>query len=102
MDPGAPGGHASAGERGFGAATPFYAFPEAHWPRLRTTNGIERLNGEIKRRIRAVGSFPNRASALRLITAVALRVTEAWGKRRYLDLSLLESKGGIQSSLEGC
>lgn len=79
-------------DRGFGAATQFYAFPEAHWPRLRTTNGIERLHGEIKRRIRAVGAFPDRASALRLITAVALRTTEAWGKRRYLDLSLLESK----------
>jgi transposase-like protein len=79
-------------ERGFGAATQFYAFPEAHWPRLRTTNSLERLHGEIKRRIRAVGAFPDRASALRLITAVALRTTEAWGKRRYLDLSLFESK----------
>ena len=38
-------------ERGFGAATQFYAFPEAHWPRLRTTNSLERLHGEIKRRI---------------------------------------------------
>ena len=36
-------------ERGFGAATQFYAFPEAHWPRLRTTNSLERLHGEIKR-----------------------------------------------------
>ena len=79
-------------ERGFGAATQFYAFPEAHWPRLRTTNGLERLHREIKRRIRAVGAFPDRASALRLITAVALRTTEAWGQRRYLDLSLLESQ----------
>ena len=79
-------------ERGFGTATQFYAFPGAHWPRLRTTNGLERLHGEIKRRIRAVGAFPDRASALRLITAVALRTTEAWGQRRYLDLSLLESQ----------
>ena len=77
--------------RGFDAATQFYAFPEAHWPRLRTTNGLERLHGEIKRRIRAVGAFPDRASALRLITAVALRTTERWGSRRYLDLSLLEN-----------
>ena len=77
-------------ERGFGAATQFYAFPEAHWPRLRTTNSLERLHGEIKRRIRAVGAFPDRASALRLITAVALRTTQLWGGRRYLDLSLLE------------
>ncbi len=77
--------------RGFDAATRFYAFPEAHCPRLRTTNGLERLHGEIKRRIRAVGAFPDRASALRLITAVALRTTERWGSRRYLDLSSLEN-----------
>ena len=72
-------------ERGFGAATQFYAFPEAHWPRLRTTNSLERLHGEIKRRIKAAGAFPDRASALRLITAVALRTTHVWGDRRYLD-----------------
>ena len=78
--------------RGFAAATRFYAFPKAHWPRIRTTNGLERLHGEIKRRIRAVGAFPDRASALRLITAVALRTTESWAARRYLDLSLLDSE----------
>lgn len=78
--------------RGFPAATRFYAFPKPHWPRLRTTNGLERLHAEIKRRIRAVGAFPDRASALRLITAVALRTTESWAARRYLDLSLLDSE----------
>jgi transposase-like protein len=49
-------------------------FPEPHGRRIRSTNGLERLHGEIKRRIRAAGAFPDRASALRLITAVALRV----------------------------
>jgi putative transposase len=78
--------------RGFAAATRFYAFPKPHWPRIRTTNGLERLHAEIKRRIRAVGAFPDRASALRLITAVALRTTESWAARRYLDLSLLDSE----------
>jgi transposase-like protein len=78
--------------RGFTAATRFYAFPKAHWPRIRTTNGLERLHGEIKRRIRAVGAFPDRASALRLITAVALRATESWAARRYVDVSLLDSE----------
>ena len=72
---------------GFAAATQFYAFPKAHWRRIRSTNGLERLHGEIKRRIRVVGAFPDRASALRLITAVALHVTSIWGDRRYLDLS---------------
>ena len=77
---------------GFAAATQFYAFPEAHWPRLRTTNSLERLHGEIKRRIKAAGAFPDRASALRLITAVALKTTQVWGQRRYLDLSLLQTQ----------
>jgi transposase-like protein len=74
---------------GFAAATRFYAFPEAHWRRIRSTNGLERLHGEIKRRIRAVGAFPDRASALRLVTAVALRTATVWADRRYLDMSLL-------------
>jgi transposase-like protein len=75
---------------GFAAATHFYAFPEAHWHRIRSTNGLERLHGEIKRRTRAVGAFPDRASALRLVTAVALQVTAIWTDRRYLDMSLLK------------
>ena len=58
---------------GFAAATQFFAFPGAQWKRLRSTNGLERLHGEVKRRIRSVGAFPDRASALRLITAVADR-----------------------------
>ena len=74
-------------ERGFGAATQFYAFPEAHWPRLRTTNSLERLHGEIKRRIKAAGAFPDRASALRLITAVG----------PHTDLSLLQKQEVAQS-----
>lgn len=85
-------------ERGFPAATQFYAFPEAHWTRLRTTNGLERLHGEIKRRIKAAGAFPDRASALRLITAVAIRTTTIWGDRRYLDLSLLKTHEVAQAA----
>jgi putative transposase len=76
-------------ESGFSAATQFYAFPKAHWRRIRSTNGLERLNGEIKRRIRSAGAFPDRQSALRLVTAVALRVTAIWAARRYLEMSLL-------------
>jgi len=79
-------------ESGFEAATRFYAFPKAHWHRIRSTNGLERLHGEIKRRINAVGAFPDRGSALRLVTAVALNVTAIWTDRRYLDMSLLKSK----------
>ena len=79
-------------ENGFAAATQFYAFPKQHWHRIRSTNGLERLHGETKRRTRAVGAFPDRASALRLITAVTLQVTAIWAERRYLDMSLMNSK----------
>jgi transposase-like protein len=81
-------------DNGFAAATHFYAFPREHWHRIRSTNGLERLHGEIKRRTRAVGAFPDRASALRLVTAVALQVTAIWTDRRYLDMSLLKVKEG--------
>ena len=76
---------------GFAAATTYFAFPKAHWVRLRTTNGVERLHREIKRRTRAVGAFPDRASALRLVTAVAIAATAIWGDRQYLDMRLLEA-----------
>jgi putative transposase len=79
-------------QEGFAGATVFYRFPAAHWKKIRTTNGLERLHGEIKRRIRAVGAFPDRASALRLITAVALKVAAIWGDRRYVDVALLEQE----------
>ena len=72
----------------FSLATAYYAFPKKHWVRVRSTNGLERLNNEIKRRIKSVGAFPDRASALRLITAVALRITGIWAERRYLDMTL--------------
>ena len=78
-------------EGGFSAATQFYAFPKEHWVRIRSTNGLERLHGEIKRRIRSVGAFPDRQSALRLVTAIALEKTQVWSDRRYLDMSLLKN-----------
>ena len=77
---------------GLAAVTTFYAFPPSHWKKIRTTNGLERLHGEIKRRTKAIGAFPDRASALRLITAVALKVATIWGERRYVDVSLLENQ----------
>jgi len=75
---------------GFSDATVFYDFPSAHRKRIRTTNSLERLHGEIKRRIKSVGAFPDRESALRLVTAVAVRSAAIWSDRRYLDMSLLD------------
>ena len=62
------------------------AFPESHRRRIRTTNALERLNQEIKRRSRVVRIFPNRGSCLRLVTALAVEQSEEWVTgRRYLD-----------------
>jgi transposase-like protein len=67
------------------------AFPESHRRRIRTTNGLERLNQEIKRRTRVVRIFPNREACLRLVTALAVEHSEEWlTGRRYLDMRELE------------
>jgi putative transposase len=66
-------------------------FPESHRRRIRTTNGLERLNQEIKRRTRVVRIFPNREACLRLVTALAVEQSEEWlTGRRYLDMGELE------------
>jgi putative transposase len=69
------------------------AFPESHRRRIRTTNGLERLNQEIKRRTRVVRIFPNREACLRLVTALAVEQSEEWlTGRRYLDMRELEEQ----------
>ena len=64
----------------------FASFPAPHWSKIWSTNSIERLNGEIKRRVRVVGIFPNDASALRLITAVCVEQHDEWlvAEKRYI------------------
>ena len=66
-------------------------FPRERWRRIRTNNAIERLNREIRRRTRVVGTFPDGRSALMLVTARLKYVAESsWGSRRYLDVTLLD------------
>lgn len=66
-------------------------FPMQHWVRIRTNNAIERLNREIRRRTRVVGTFPDGHSALMLVAARCKYVAESgWGRRRYLDVSVFE------------
>ncbi|HSH77580.1 MAG TPA: IS256 family transposase [Herpetosiphonaceae bacterium] len=55
-----------------------FAFPEAHRRLIRTTNGLERVNQEIRRRTRVARLFPNEASCLRLVTAVVMEISEEW------------------------
>ena len=63
-----------------------FNFPASHRRRLRTTNLVERLNEEIRRRTRVARLFPNEASCLRLVTAVVMEIAEDWqtAEKRYL------------------
>lgn len=65
-----------------------YQFPKEHRKKIRTSNGMERVNREIKRRTRVAVLFPNKESALRLVTGVIIEIHEDWvtGKQ-YLDMS---------------
>ncbi len=66
------------------------AFPSEHRKRIRTTNGLERLNSEIKRRSAVVRVWPNREACLRLVTALCVEQSDEWvSGPRYLDMELL-------------
>lgn len=69
-----------------------FDFPSAHRRRIRTTNGLERVNREIRRRTQVVSIFPNEASCLRLISAILMEIDEAWQTgKRYLTFESKES-----------
>ena len=67
-------------------------FPSEHWARIRTNNVIERLNREIRRRPRVVGTFPDGNSALMLVCARLRHVAGTqWGNKKYMNMKPLET-----------
>jgi len=67
-----------------------HALPEHHRKRMRSTNMLERLNEEIKRRTRVIRIFPNEASCVRLVSALAMETNEEWIGRKYLEMNAVE------------
>ena len=65
----------------------YRASPKDHWKKIRTTNGLERINKELKRRTRVVGAFPNDESFMRLAVSILIDINEEWlTGRKYLTM----------------
>ena len=72
------------------------SFPKAHRQQIHSTNPLERLNAEVKRRTDVVGIFPNEAAIVRLVGALLLEQNDEWQlQRRYLQLEGLQA--GLQA-----
>jgi putative transposase len=85
--------------------TAFTSVPVSHWKKIWSTNPLERVNKEIKRRTDVVGIFPNEAAVLRLAGAVLLEIHDEWAiaERRYLaegSMALLDRAGDDGSTKE--
>ena len=77
-------------EDGIEETLTYMNFPYQHWTRIRTNNTIERLNREIKRRTKVIGTFPDGNSALMLVCARLRHVAGSeWGSKRYMNMDHL-------------
>ena len=72
----------------------YMEFPEEHWTRIYSTNPLERLNKEVRRRTHVVGIFPDVSSVLRLVGSVLMEVHDEWqvGRRYFSKSSMLKLK----------
>ena len=77
-------------ETGIDEMLTYMDYPAQHWNKIRTTNLIERVNREIKRRTRVIGAFPDGQSALMLVcTRLRYIAGTDWGAKRYLNMQHL-------------
>jgi len=86
--------------KGIAETLTYMDFPTEHWMRIRTNNTLERLNREIKRRTKVVGTFPDGQSALMLVCARLRHVaSHEWGSKRYLNMQHLYSMALSEESI---
>ena len=69
----------------------YMAFPREHWTQIASTNPIERVNKEIKRRCDVIGIFPNEEAVVRLVGAILLEQNDEWSvqRGRYMTLETI-------------
>jgi putative transposase len=79
----------------------YFSFPEAHWKQIRSTNPLERLNKELRRRVRVVGIFPNDASVLRLVGMLLVEQHDEWAvSRKYFSTASMAALHVETAALE--
>jgi transposase-like protein len=85
-------------ENGAGDSLSYMAFPREQWQQLHSTNILERLNREIRRRTDVVSIFPNRDALLRLVGAILMETDDEWhvGQKRYFSLSSMHRIPGFE------
>ena len=90
-------------EDGIEETLTYYVFPSEHWLKIRTNNMLERLNREIRRRTRVVGTFPDGESALMLVCARLRHVAGTqWGVKRYMSMKPLEQMDQEKHGTDDC
>jgi transposase-like protein len=82
-------------EENLADALSFLAFPQTHHKKIRSTNVLERLNKEVKRRTKVVGAFPNVGSVLRLLVPLAVDTNAKWLDRKYVSWENLEHNQNV-------
>jgi len=80
----------------------YFAFPQAHWRQIRSTNPLERLNKELRRRVRAIGIFPDEASVIRLLGSILVEQDDEWreAQRRYFSAQSMAQLEPVPNAAE--
>ena len=89
-------------ERGEDDILAYIAFPQKHWSRIYSTNLLERLNKEVKRRTNVIGVFPDQPSVIRLVGSILIEIDDEWqaADSRYFDMDTMRELTHLEVLLE--